>query len=129
MKKTLASLVLCYLSFSCSSQKLVVNPEIKDYYDEEDLAQCLVDNGVRTYGAWWCPPCHYQKSLFGKQAWKIMEQNHTECYEEGIFKMKPICVEAGIERFPSIDFQGKRITSVLTLEQLSEFSGCPYGSR
>ena len=30
----------------------------------DSFAQCLTDDGVKMYGAWWCPHCQSQKKLF-----------------------------------------------------------------
>ncbi|MHC5862831.1 hypothetical protein [Nostoc sp.] len=46
------------------------------------LAQHLVNIGAKEYVAWWCPHCHEQKLLFGKEAYQII--NHSikvECVD------------------------------------------------
>ena len=51
------------------------------------------------YSAYWCPHCHDQKQLFGKQA--VKELNIVECAKDGKNNKYEICQAKGIDGFPS----------------------------
>ena len=86
------------------------------------FAQCLTDNGVKMYGAWWCPHCKSQKELFGKSFSKI---NSIECSSPGSNSMNQICQEAKIEGYPTWEFKdGTRVSGEQTLEDLGKKAEC-----
>ena len=39
----------------------------------DSFAKCLAGENVTMYGAYWCPHCKEQKSLFGKSAEKLQD--------------------------------------------------------
>ncbi|MBI2146731.1 hypothetical protein HYU22_05320 [Candidatus Woesearchaeota archaeon] len=57
------------------------------------FAQCLTENGVKMYGAYWCPHCLNQKEDFGK-SWQYV--NYIECSLPGNQGQTEICATAGI---------------------------------
>jgi len=89
------------------------------------FAQCLTAKGVKFYGAWWCTHCQNQKKMFGDA---LPYVNYIECEQvpgtsQG--SMTDACKTAKIESFPTWDFAGGvRNTGEMTLEKLSEISGC-----
>lgn len=86
------------------------------------FAQCLTDNGVKMYGAWWCPHCKSQKELFGKSFSKI---NSIECSSAGSNSMNQICQEAKIEGYPTWEFKdGTRVSGEQSLEDLGKKAEC-----
>ncbi len=85
------------------------------------LAQHLVDTGAIFYGAWWCPHCHDQKQLFGKEAAHIMP--YIECATPEGQEQTPECQEAGITGYPTWEINGERLSGTQTLEKLSQLSG------
>ena len=88
----------------------------------DNFAQCLTDEGVKMYGAYWCPHCQAQKKLFGA-SWKFID--YIECATPGTDTPKPVCVVAGIKSYPTWEFGADRkVSGELTLEQLASFSGC-----
>ncbi len=88
---------------------------------EIDLARHLTKIGAKEYIAWWCPHCHEQKLLFGKEAYK--EITHVECAEGGIDPRPDLCKTANIESFPSWEIKGKLYPGVKSLNELADLSG------
>jgi hypothetical protein len=91
----------------------------------DSFAQCLSQSGVKMYGAYWCPHCNEQKSMFGS-SWQYV--NYVECSLANRAGETPACTQAGITAYPTWEFQdGSRVEGALTLEELSTRSGCPLG--
>ena len=89
-------------------------------YDK--FAKCLSDNGVKMYGAYWCPHCNNQKQLFGDSFNYI---NYIECSLPNRAGQTQVCIDAGIKAYPTWEFiNGKRIEGELSFEQLSQNSNC-----
>jgi len=87
-----------------------------------DFAKCLTEKGAKFYGASWCAHCANQKKLFG-EAFQYV--NYIECWDSASNTVVAACVDAKIEAFPTWDFSGgNRQLGELTLENLSELSGC-----
>ncbi len=92
----------------------------------DSFAQCLTEKDVTFYGAFWCPNCASQKAMFGKSA-KLLP--YVECSTSDRRGQVPVCVDAGIEAYPTWDFaNASRQVGVLSLQQLSRLSGCPLSS-
>lgn len=88
------------------------------------FAQCLAEKDVKFYGAFWCPHCNAQKSLFGKKATK--ELPYIECSTADAKGQTFACQEAKIASYPTWEFSdGTRLTGEQSFEKLSELSGCP----
>ncbi|MGB3655899.1 MAG: vitamin K epoxide reductase family protein [Rivularia sp. (in: cyanobacteria)] len=86
------------------------------------LARHLKEIGAKEYIAWWCPHCHDQKLLFGKEAYK--EVPHTDCAPaDNPNNVKPECKTAGIESYPTWKIKGKTYTGAKSLEELAKLSG------
>ena len=87
-----------------------------------DFAKCLTGKGAKLYGASWCGHCANQKELFGEAMQYI---DYIECWDSANNTVVTACVDAKIEAFPTWDFSGgERQLGELTLENLSELSGC-----
>ncbi|MDA9728886.1 hypothetical protein N9U52_01400 [Prochlorococcus sp. AH-736-N17] len=86
-----------------------------------ELAKYLNDKGVVKYSAYWCPNCLNQSELFGKQAYK--ELNVVECANDGINSQTQLCLDKGIQGFPTWEINGKLILGVLSLNELSNLTG------
>lgn len=87
----------------------------------DDFAKCLTDNGVKMYGAFWCPHCNNQKEMFGN-SWKFV--NYIECSLPNRAQNE-LCRNAGINAYPTWEFSdGNRIEGELTFESLSKNSNC-----
>jgi hypothetical protein len=88
------------------------------------FARCLGDRGAKMYGAWWCPHCQEQKEKFGAS---FEYAPYTECGVKGDLKgQNPVCKDDGIKHFPTWQFPptGERVEKVLSLEELSDRTGC-----
>ncbi len=88
----------------------------------DGFAQCLADNGMKMYGAWWCPHCNDQKALFGSAFKKV---SYVECSPNQSKTMSQECKDAKIEGYPTwVLADDSRLSGQQTLETLAEKSGC-----
>ncbi|HJN35841.1 MAG: vitamin K epoxide reductase family protein [Prochlorococcus sp.] len=85
------------------------------------LAEHLTASGAVIYSAYWCPHCHEQKEMFGKQA--AAKLNVVECSADGQNSQRSLCDRKGIEGFPTWEINGKLDSGVKPLKQLAELSG------
>ncbi len=85
-----------------------------------DLAKHLTKSGVKMYSAYWCPHCHDQKELFGKQA--VKELVIIECAADGLNNQRSLCEEKNITGFPSWEINGNVDSGVRTLSELSKLT-------
>ena len=89
-----------------------------------EFAQCLTEKGAKMYGAFWCPACKTQKETIGISVFDE-RINYIECSLPDRSAQTQICVQQGIERYPTWEFaDGSRIEGVLTLQELSQLTGC-----
>lgn len=88
------------------------------------LAHHLVNIGAKEYVAWWCPHCHEQKLLFGKEAYQIINDNiKVECDKRGLNAHPDWCDAAKIPGFPTWIINGHQYPGVQNLNQLAKASG------
>jgi hypothetical protein len=87
---------------------------------EIQLAKHLKKIGAKIYMAWWCPHCHEQKQLFGKQAFPIIPA--VECSKDGKNARPELCKAAKILGFPTWIIQGKQYPGITSLQKLAEIS-------
>jgi uncharacterized membrane protein len=87
---------------------------------ENALAEHLTEQGAKMYGAYWCPHCHDQKLLFGKEA--IAKINYVECAAPNTQVQKPECVAAKIQSYPTWEINGQLEKGAQPLEELAELS-------
>jgi thiol-disulfide isomerase/thioredoxin len=87
------------------------------------LAKYLQKIGVKFYGAYWCPHCHSQKELFGKEALQYI--NYIECDPKGQNPQKDLCIAAKIQGFPTWEIKGQLYPGTRSLASLAELSGYP----
>jgi len=83
-----------------------------------ELAEHLRRIGALFYGAWWCPACFRQKSLFGQQAGDRLPYVECDKTKEG----RERCQEAGIKAYPTWVLGTKRVDGVQTIEELKRWS-------
>jgi uncharacterized membrane protein len=88
---------------------------------ERQLARHLKKIGAKEYTAWWCPHCHIQKALFGKDAYTQLPI--VECDPVGKNAKVELCDAAKVEGFPTWDIKGQRLVGEQTLEKLANVSG------
>jgi uncharacterized membrane protein len=85
------------------------------------LARHLKKIGAKEYIAWWCPHCHEQKLIFGKEAYS--EIDHTDCVTADNPRIpKDVCIAAKIEGYPTWIINGKSYSGVQNLEELAKVS-------
>lgn len=89
------------------------------------LVEHLRRQGFLFYGAWWCPACFRQKSLFGEQAGQRLP--YLECDREEAGHRR--CDQMGIRAYPTWVHGGERREGVLSLEELSRWSGWSAGDQ
>jgi thiol-disulfide isomerase/thioredoxin len=98
---------------------LIVNAKTPGKYD--DFAQCIKDSGTKFYGAYWCPHCQTQKSLFGKSVKKLP---YVECALSQD-KQTQVCIDQKVESYPTWQFpDGARVTGEQTFEELAAKTSC-----
>lgn len=87
------------------------------------LARYLAEIGAKEYGAYWCPHCHDQKMLFGREATKLI--NYFECDPKGQNSRAEICqaTAANLQGFPTWEIKGQFYSGTKSLEKLAELSG------
>ncbi len=85
------------------------------------LAEHLTGTGAVMYSAYWCPHCHEQKELFGKEASDKL--NVVECAADGQNNQADLCRSKGLQGFPSWEINGSIESGVASLETLAERSG------
>ncbi|MDZ8053648.1 MAG: vitamin K epoxide reductase family protein [Aulosira sp. ZfuVER01] len=87
------------------------------------LANHLVKIGAKEYVAYWCPHCHEQKLIFGKEAYNIINDTiKVECAPDGLKAQPDLCKAAKIEGFPTWIINGKSYSGVQNLEELAKVS-------
>ncbi len=88
----------------------------------DNLAQCMKDQGVVFYGAFWCPHCQRTKALFGNSA-KLLP--YVECSTPDGKGQLQICIDKKITNYPTwIRPDGAIVTGEHSIEELASFSGC-----
>ncbi len=88
---------------------------------EIELARHLSNIGAKEYGAFWCPHCHEQKELFGKEAAALI--NYVECDPRGKNGKPELCKKAEIKGFPTWKMNGQTYEGVQPLEKLANLTG------
>jgi len=81
------------------------------------FAKFLSEKNIKMYSAYWCPHCHDQKQLFGKQA--VKELTVVECAQDGKDNQHELCREKQIEGFPSWEIKGEIYSGVKNLNDLA----------
>ncbi len=88
----------------------------------DEFAKCLSEKGVKFYGAFWCAHCNREKALFGNSVHYL---NYIECSQPDGQRQTQACISANINSYPTWEFaDGSRQTGELSLEQLSQKTGC-----
>ena len=85
------------------------------------LAKHLSQVGAKMYGAYWCPHCHDQKQLFGREAFKQI--NYIECDPAGQNAQPEVCKAQKVEGYPSWEINGQMLSGTQSLEDLAKASG------
>lgn len=92
----------------------------------DGFATCLKDQGAVFYGTFWCSHCRATKALFGSSA-KLLP--YVECSTPDGNGQTQVCIDKKIESYPTWIFKdGSQLHGEVTLEALSEKTGCPINS-
>ena len=86
-----------------------------------NFAKFLSENNIVMYSAYWCPHCHDQKQLFGKEA--VKELKVVECANDGKDNQYELCQEKGIQGFPSWEINGEIYSGTKELNDLAVMTG------
>ncbi len=82
------------------------------------VSRQLSKRGAVFYGAWWCPACTAQKSLFGREGAALLP--YVECDRDETGRQR--CLAAKVRAFPTWDLNGQRLEGVRSVEELSQWS-------
>jgi len=85
------------------------------------LADHLKASGAVMYAAYWCPHCHEQKELFGKEATAHLKI--VECAPDGRNSQAALCQSKKVQGYPSWEINGKVDSGVKPLAKLAQLSG------
>ncbi|MFO0017532.1 MAG: vitamin K epoxide reductase family protein [Synechococcaceae cyanobacterium] len=85
------------------------------------LANHLTTKGAVLYTAYWCPHCHEQKELFGREASQRLKV--IECAPDGQNSQASLCASKKIEGFPTWEINGKLDSGVKPLSKLAGITG------
>ena len=85
------------------------------------LAEHLTASGAKIYTAYWCPHCHEQKELFGRQAAEKLTV--IECAPDGRNSQRELCEAKKIEGYPTWEINGQLDSGAKPLAKLAEASG------
>jgi len=89
---------------------------------EIELAKHLTEVGAVMYASYWCPFCHQQKLLFGKEA--VAELTYVECAEDAVKNPQPAkCEAAGVDSYPAWQIDGQLLKGRVSLEELAAITG------
>ena len=92
----------------------------------DNFAQCLVENGTKFYGAFWCPHCQQQEQWLSASRQKLAREGlYVECSTSDTRGQTPACKEKGIESYPTWIYKdGTRDVGEQSLAKLSQKTGC-----
>lgn len=88
----------------------------------DDFAKCLKGKGEKFYGAFWCPHCQSQKSMFGRSKKHLP---YIECSTSDSRGQLQVCKDEKIQVYPTWKFHDGAVgEGELSLQELAEKSGC-----
>ncbi len=95
---------------------LSLNKAIDELQKRKNFIECLKSKGVRFYGILNCTFCQLQRQILGVYYYEI----YVPC---DIYPS--ICAAKNITAVPAFEINGTIRYGVMSLEQLSELTGCP----
>ena len=105
---------------SVKNEKIAPPITTESSKDKIAFAKYLTKNNIVMYSAYWCPHCHDQKQLFGKEA--ADELVIIECAKDGINNQYKLCREKEIEGFPSWEINQNIFSGTKDLKDLAVMS-------
>ena len=106
---------------SINSEKIAPIITTKSSLEQINFAKFLSQSKVVMYSAYWCPHCHDQKQLFGKEASEQL--TIIECAKDGKNNQYELCKEKDIEGFPSWEINNKIYSGTKELKEIAILSG------
>ena len=102
-----------------------ISPLIRNKSSIEKIrfAKFLNEKQIVMYSAYWCPHCHDQKELFGKEA--VEELTIIECAKDGKNNQFELCQKKEIEGFPSWEINNQIYSGTRELSELGELTNYP----
>ena len=86
------------------------------------FVNCIKENGVVFYGAFWCPHCNNNKEMFGNSKNLLP---YVECSTEDGQGQVQVCKDEGITGYPTWKFaDGTKLPGEITLETLAQKTSC-----
>jgi thiol-disulfide isomerase/thioredoxin len=90
----------------------------------DGFAICIKESGAKFFGAFWCPHCQDQKSLFGRSA---RELPYQECSTPDGQAQLQSCLEEKIETYPTWKFaDGTVKKGVVSMAELASITSCEF---
>lgn len=124
MKKYTSWIIIIVLIAAVLGVAVWYSTPAKGQYDT--LATCIKNSGTTFFGAFWCPHCAQEKALFGASWTKLP---YVECSTPDGQGQTQVCIDNKIESYPTWQFKdGSRKEGVLSLQDLSTFTGCPLAT-
>ena len=108
------------------SEKTAPVIQNKSSIENIKFARFLNEQGIIMYSAYWCPHCHDQKELFGKEA--AAELTIIECAKDGKNNQFETCQEKGIEGYPSWEINNQIYSGTRELIEIAEITNYPFKS-
>ena len=110
-------------AFDFSSPTENISPSITTSSSPQKVkfAEFLRENNIVMYSAYWCPHCHDQKQLFGKEA--VKELKVVECAQDGKDNEYELCQTKEIKGFPSWEINGEIYSGTRELNDLATITG------
>lgn len=96
----------------------------RNQHQHDAFARCLAERGVKMYGAYWCPHCKEQKEKFDASFEYVP---YVECGVKGdVHAQSQACKDDNVKHYPTWQFPptGERVERILTLQELSDRTGC-----
>jgi glutaredoxin len=88
---------------------------------ETALVEHLANSDVTFYGAYWCPHCQKQKSLFGAAA--AAKLPYVECAANAENSQRQLCKDKNIKMFPTWVVKGKFYPGIKDLKEIAAMTG------
>ena len=123
---TITAVTIAAKPTSASAQ--VAAPAVTDRSSTEAIAiaKHLKKIGAKLYTAYWCPHCHRQTHLFGKEAVKHLAV--IECDPNGVNQQSQLCSSKKIRGYPTWEINGKFYPGVRSLRDLARISNYSGGN-
>ena len=109
------------INISSPSEKVSPAITTSSSIQKIEFARFLKDNNIVMYSAYWCPHCHDQKLMFGKEA--VKEFKVVECAQDGKDNQYKLCQTKRIEGFPSWEINGEIYSGTRDLNDLAIMTG------